>query len=404
MILRKTRQNKFTLPVLLGFLEGEGLTAHFRTLITSSMEEIFQGAGAGKAIVCFSFMTPHLLRVKQEVEQLKKVLGEEAILVAGGSHATGDPEGTARLGFDYVFTGEAERTFPDFLRRFLQNRLPEIKIIAGSDGSCFVNDHPPFSLKERFFAPMELTRGCSYRCGFCQTPQIFGRRLRHRLPDFVAGELKRLIPHGYSQAAFISPNAFSYGATSPQAPNLSAIEELLDGCRQTGCEGVHFGCYPSEVRPEWVSPEVLELVKKYCRNTTVVLGAQSGSDSLLARIRRSHSAEQARRASYWIRKAGFMPHVDFVFGFPEEKMEDRELSLACMKEMIEQDGAKIHAHTYLPLPGTPLFGKEPTRLDSATKNALSHWREKRKLDGWWEEQEVMAWEIVEWRDQGLIGS
>ena len=72
--------------------------------------------------------------------------------------------------------------------------------------------------------------------------------------------------------------------------------------------------------------------------------------------------------------------------------------------MIEEDGAKIHAHTYLPLPGTPLFGKEPSRLDDATKNVLGHWREKRKLDGWWEEQEVMAWKIVEWRDKGLIGS
>jgi hypothetical protein len=31
------------------------------------------------------------------------------------------------------------------------------------------------------------------------------------------------------------------------------------------------------------------------------------------------------------------------------------------------------------------------------------WEGKKKLDGWWKEQEVMAWKIVEWRDQGLIG-
>jgi radical SAM superfamily enzyme YgiQ (UPF0313 family) len=74
-----------------------------------------------------------------------------------------------------------------------------------------------------------------------------------------------------------------------------------------------------------------------------------------------------------------MPHVDFVFGFPEEKIKDRKLSLTCMEKMIEEDGAKIHAHTYLPLPGTPLFCKEPSRLDSETKNALRHWQEKGKL-------------------------
>jgi hypothetical protein len=31
-----------------------------------------------------------------------------------------------------------------------------------------------------------------------------------------------------------------------------------------------------------------------------------------------------------------------------------------------------------------------------------NWERKKKLDGWWKEQEVMGWKIVEWRDQGWI--
>ena len=72
-----------------------------------------------------------------------------------------------------------------------------------------------------------------------------------------------------------------------------------------------------------------------------------------------------------------MPHVDFVFGFPGETTEDRQLSLRLMEKMIEEQGAKIHAHTYLPLPGTPLFHKEPSRLDPHTKNELNRWEGKR---------------------------
>jgi hypothetical protein len=30
------------------------------------------------------------------------------------------------------------------------------------------------------------------------------------------------------------------------------------------------------------------------------------------------------------------------------------------------------------------------------------WEKKNKLDGWWKDQEVMAWKIVEWRDKGWI--
>ena len=404
LVWRKTRWNRFTLPILLGCIEGEGLTEHFRILIADSVEEILQKVGTEKALVGFSFMTPHLLQVQEEVEQLRRGLGKEAILVAGGSHATGDPEGTVRLGFDFVFAGEAEKPFPDFLRQFLQNKLPGTAILTGDKGSCLFTTNPPFSLQERFFAPMELTRGCLYSCGFCQTPRIFGHILRHRDPPSIGRHLERALPYGYHQSAFLSPNAFSYGATGLQEPNLAAIEALLTACRQAGVGGIHFGCYPSEVRPDWVNPEVLHLVKKYCLNKTIVLGAQSGSNSLLGKLNRAHSAEQALQASCWIHQAGFMPHVDFVFGFPEETQEDRQLSLALMKKMIEEHGAKVHVHTYLPLPGTPLFWKEPSRLDDGTKNALRHWAEKRKLDGWWEEQEVMAWKIVEWRDQGLIGT
>lgn len=97
-----------------------------------------------------------------------------------------------------------------------------------------------------------------------------------------------------------------------------------------------------------------------------------------------------------------MPHVDFVFGFPGETLEDRKLSLGLIEKMIRELGAKIHAHTYMPLPGTPLFPQDPSPLDAATKNFLTGWGKKKRLDGWWKEQEAVAWEIVKWRDTGLI--
>lgn len=97
-----------------------------------------------------------------------------------------------------------------------------------------------------------------------------------------------------------------------------------------------------------------------------------------------------------------MPHVDFVFGFPQETPEDRRLSLALIEKMIKDLGAKVHAHTYMPLPMTPLFREDPSVVDGTTKNTLLGWEKKRKLDGWWKEQEAIAWKIVEWRDRGVI--
>ena len=103
MVFRKTQGNRYTLPALLGCLEGEGLTKDFRILMAGSPGGISPEAASGKPIVAFSFMTPHLLQVKEEVEKLRMALGKETIFLAGGSHATGDPQGTLRLGFDFVF-------------------------------------------------------------------------------------------------------------------------------------------------------------------------------------------------------------------------------------------------------------------------------------------------------------
>jgi len=402
LVFRKSKGNRFTLPVLLGRLEQTGLAQDFRVLLAGSKDEIVHRTGGGEALIGYSFMTLNLEEVREEVEWLRGKLSGESIFLAGGSHASGDPEGTLDLGFDFVFSGEAEGTFPDFLRQFLGGKLPAARILEAEKSASHALTHPPFSLEHRFFTPIEITRGCLYGCTFCQTPRIFGHRLRHRPPENVAAALRAAIPHGFLQSAFISPNAFSYGSVQSREPDPGRMEALLMACQETGLEGIHFGCYPSEVRPDWVTPEVLDLVKKYCRNGTVVLGAQSGSDALLEKLKRGHTAEQGWKAARWIHQAGFMPHVDFVFGFPGETLEDRRLSLLLIEGMIQELGARIHAHTYMPLPMTPLFRETPSVLDTATKETLRRFKKKGKLDGWWEEQERIAWKIVEWRDGGVI--
>jgi radical SAM superfamily enzyme YgiQ (UPF0313 family) len=107
-------------------------------------------------------------------------------------------------------------------------------------------------------------------------------------------------------------------------------------------------------------------------------------------------------AARLIHAAGFRPHVDFVFGFPEETVADRKLSLTMIRKMIDDCDARVHVHTFMPLPGTPLFPKIPSRLDAETKNALGEWEKRGKLDGWWKDQELIGWKIVKWREEGMI--
>lgn len=402
LIWRRTQENRYSLPALLGGLEERGWSQKLRIFLGNSLAEIKEKISPRMTLIAYSFMTPHLLKVKEEVEELRKKFKEEILLLAGGPHATADPRGTLKLGFNYVFQGEAEETLPQFLDQYLTGKIPAANIISSKDKPPPSFFPPPYSLEHRFFGPMEISRGCLYACTFCQTPRLFGHNLRHRNLESIFYHLRKAASFGYGRCSFISANALAYGAKDASAANLLALTELFKVCQEAGYRKINFGSFPTEVRPDWVSREALALIKKFCSNRTIVLGVQSGSDDLLQKLHRHHTAEQALQAVRLVAAAGFTSHVDFMFGLPEETKEDRLRSLQLAAQMIEKYGAKIHAHTFLPLPGTPLFKKDPTPLDEETKNTLTSWERKKKLDGWWKEQEILAREILKWRDQGLI--
>lgn len=402
LIFRQTRENRYTLPLLIGGLEEGGWLANLQILLAKSPVEIKEKICASPTIIAYSFMTPYMLKVKTEIEELRKVFNGKILLIAGGPHATADPVGTLKLGFDYVFPGEAEETLPRFLKQFLTGRLPADNIIDQEDQSTIAPFFPPYSREYNFFGPIEISRGCLYKCAFCQTPRIFGSSLRHRDLRNLAYHLKRAASFGYRRCSLISSNALAYGSYNLGQPNLSSLIRLFEVCKEAGYTKINFGSFPSEVRPDWIYPEALELIKKFCHNHTIVLGAQSGSDALLEKLHRAHTAGQALEAVKLIKQAELTAHVDFIFGFPEETKEDRLQSLQLASKMIREYGAKIHAHAFLPLPGTPLFTQEPTPLDPETKATLIKWEKEKKLDGWWREQEFLAQEIIKWRDQGLI--
>jgi radical SAM superfamily enzyme YgiQ (UPF0313 family) len=164
---------------------------------------------------------------------------------------------------------------------------------------------------------------------------------------------------GLRDVRVISPNAFSYGSPDGKTLNLPALESLLSTLRQTlGRDGrLYFGTFPSEVRPEHVNEATLELVKRHANNESLIIGAQSGSDKMLEHCGRGHSVADVVSAVARTVAAGLKPHVDFIFGLPGEREEDRRDTLEVIQELVAL-GALIHAHTFFPLPQSR-FAEEP---------------------------------------------
>lgn len=343
-------------------------------------------AGRGRALALYSFMTPHLAAVRREVRAVRRA-APGARFLAGGAHPSADSEGTLALGFDHVFTGEAERTLPAFLAAGAGGE-PVLRDPCGGPGD--LEGFPPFAAGRH--GPVELTRGCRYRCAFCA---VRGGTVRHRSRASVLAAAESLLARGRPRVSFITPDALSYG------DDLAELEGLLGELTRLGVRPI-LGTFPSEVRPDRVTPEAVGVLGRHCGNRTLVMGAQSGSDAVLRRLGRGHTVEDVERAARTARRGGFTPHVDVIFGLPGETAPEQRATADLVGRLRRESGARIHAHHFYPLPGTALWGLEPAPLSDEARSLLLALRGVGAEDGCWQAQERWAWRIVAWAGAGWI--
>ncbi|MBO8142981.1 MAG: TIGR04013 family B12-binding domain/radical SAM domain-containing protein [Thermodesulfobacterium sp.] len=424
LIVFDLRNNRYSFNVLLGALEKENLIKKIPVYFFKDKKTLLKGLTElterfNKVIIAFSFFTTQLWDIAETINTIQKIFSSKRnnlILIAGGPHPTGDIKGSLNLGFDFVFVGEAEKNFPQFLkvlqdsRNFFQikglaylNENNEL-IYTGRPEKIDLNSYPPFSLKLNRINPIEITRGCPFGCYYCQTPRIFGKKVRHRSVEVVLKYVEFLLKRGIRDFRFITPNAFSYGSPDGKTLNLSELENLLKSLHKlVKLKGgrIFFGSFPSEVRPEHVTEETIALIKKYADNDNLVIGAQSGSDRILNLCKRGHTIEDVYRAVRLTVKAGLKAKVDFIFGLPGETKEDIKETIKAMEDLTKM-GAIIHAHTFMPLPQTPFAKKKPGKVDPEVLKTINKLLGKGLLFGDWKAQEKLAEKIYKYFHTGTL--
>lgn len=403
------RTGKFAFHVLTGALSSDARTAAVPIVFANGVEATVTAIGAAlqqpgaRVLVGWSFYSPDAAAMTAELAAVKtRVVDPRVQHICGGVHATAEPAATLQAGWDLVAIGEGEQLLRDLV----------VDLAAGGDGRAVpgvaslapdgtlrkngraeritLDDFPPFGPEHGRYGPIEITRGCIYACRFCQTPYFAGAAFRHRSVANVRQWVRWLVGRGFRDFRFLSPTSLSYGTTTAE-PDLAAVEALLAGVREDiGAERkLWFGTFPSEVRPEHVTDASLRLLRRWVSNRTLIVGGQSGSDRVLASSARGHDAAVVERAVALCGEHGFLAHVDFLFGLPEERPEDVEATLTMMDRLVAR-GAKVHGHTFLPLPGTPFRKAAPRALTADVRRRLRNLASKGQLYGQWEQQEVAA--------------
>lgn len=406
IIFRRLKNVKYSFVPLIASLEKTDYLDQIDLLSVKKIEDIKQYDGLYHELtIAFSFMTFNLDQIINDLDSLQKMdLKTPYFTIAGGPHISGDPLSGIKLGFNSIFLGDGEYTIRQYCLDLLQDKRQ--KIYDGRINPIDLNDYPPFATeKYTMVIPIEITRGCLFGCKYCAVSYLYGeaaRKPRYRNIEQILEYTRWCAKRKKYISRFISPNAFAYQSRNGITPNLEALEELLNGIKKAGAKESYLGTFPSEVRPESVSEDVLRLIKKYCSNDSLVIGVQSGSERMLKLMGRGHDLETAEQAISLTQSFGLIPMVDFIFGLPGEMENDRLDTIKWMEKINTKYGVVIHAHTFLPLVGSPWANKYPEQLDRKTIQTLGRLSLNQSLYGQWTKQQKLGEKIICWRKQGII--
>jgi tRNA-2-methylthio-N6-dimethylallyladenosine synthase len=217
---------------------------------------------------------------------------------------------------------------------------------------------------------VSIMEGCSKYCSFCVVPYTRGEEVSRPFDDVLA-EVAGLAEQGVREVNLLGQNVNAYRGVMHGSEGEEAIADLallihyvaaIDGIDRIRFTTSH----PMEFNDDLVEvyAQVPELV------SFLHLPVQSGSDRILAAMKRGHTAEQykdiIRRLK--IARPDISISSDFIIGFPGESDED----FADTMKLIEDVGFDhSFSFIYSARPGTPAANLFDNTTDLIKKHRLA---------------------------------
>jgi radical SAM superfamily enzyme YgiQ (UPF0313 family) len=143
---------------------------------------------------------------QRRCREVSSVFRERSILTAIGGPGVSSSPHEYRDDFDILFIGEAEKSWPQFLRdwesgsnlsEYRQIEKPDLADSPLPNWDSIIDDLPKYAM-----GCVQTTRGCPFDCEFCDVIYLFGRRARHKPIPNILEEVKALERRGLSTIFF----------------------------------------------------------------------------------------------------------------------------------------------------------------------------------------------------------
>ncbi len=217
-------------------------------------------------------------------------------------------------------------------------------------------------------AYVSIMEGCSKYCTFCVVPYTRGEEVSRPFAD-VMREVGALMSQGVKEVTLLGQNVNAYRGMGDDGDTVDFAYLLKSIAALDGIERLRY----TTSHPRDMSQRLIDL---YATQPKLVshlhLPVQSGSDRILAAMKRGHTVLEYKSIIRRIRTA--RPDIcitsDFIVGFPGETEQDFE---ATMKLIDEVGFDNSFSYLYSPRPGTPaaeLHDDTPQEIKVARLNRL----------------------------------
>jgi tRNA-2-methylthio-N6-dimethylallyladenosine synthase len=283
------------------------------------------------------------------VRHLKRVRPGLMIAVGGCVASQEGAAIVARAPFvDVVFGPQTLHRLPQLLERRRATGTPQVDISFPLIEK-FDRLPPPRTVGARAY--VSIMEGCSKYCSFCVVPYTRGEEVSRPFAD-VLREIAALAAQGVKEVTLLGQNVNAWRGT---------IREMSGGCAADFAELLTFVCdLPGLERVRYTTSHPREFTQRLIDAHAALpklaphvhLPVQSGSDRVLAAMKRGYTALEYRSIIRRLRRARPAISVtsDFIVGFPGESDADFGATLTLARELELDDS---YCFVYSPRPGTP---------------------------------------------------
>ena len=245
---------------------------------------------------------------------------------------------------DVVFGPQTLHRLPEMLERRRASGRPQVDV---SFPEIEKFDRLPGPKASGASAFVSILEGCSKFCSFCVVPYTRGREVSRPFDDVIA-EIAALAGQGVKEVTLLGQNVNAWrgeidGAPADYAELLRYVSEL---------DGIERIRYTTSHPREFTQRLIDAHADLPTLSPQVHLPVQSGSDRVLAAMKRGYTALEYRSIIRRLRRA--RPDLsllsDFIVGFPGETAADFEATLALAADLAFEGS---YVFIYSPRPGTP---------------------------------------------------